>query len=51
MAVCELSGQMLVYGESTYQDIAEEEIVRAMEDTVQATHARIKEDVINLLSK
>lgn len=48
MAVCELSGQMLVYDEETYGNISEDEIVRAMGDTVQETYSRTKEDVMNL---
>ena len=48
MAVCELSGQMLVYDEKTYGNISEDEIVRAMGDTVQETYSRTKEDVMNL---
>ena len=48
MAVCELSGQMLVYDEETYGNITEDQIVRAMGDTVQETHVGIRQDVMNL---
>ena len=51
MAVCELSGQMLVYDEETYGNISEDEIVLAMGDTVQETYSETKQDVMNLFLK
>ena len=48
MAVCELSGQMLVYDKETYGNITEDQIVRAMRDTVQETHVRIRQEVMDL---
>ena len=51
MAVCELSGQMLVYDEETYGNISEDEIVLAMSDTVQETYSETKQDVMNLFLK
>ena len=48
MAVCELSGQMLVYDEETYRNISEDEIVRAMRSTVEKTNIRITQDILNL---
>ena len=48
MAVCELSGQMLVYDEETYMNITEDQIVHAMGDTVQETHVGITQDVKDL---
>lgn len=51
MAVCELSGQMLVYDTETYMNITEDQIVRAMRDTVQETHERIRQDVMDLFQR
>lgn len=48
MAVCELSGQMLVYDEETYVNISEDDVVRAMRDTAQETNARTREEVLDL---
>ena len=50
MAVCELSGQMLVYTQDKYQTIEEEEIVTAMKKAAAGTFERIKQDVEDLFS-
>ena len=45
MAVCELSGQMLVYDHQKYQDIQEEEIVTAMVETTSFQFRKLQKDV------
>ena len=51
IAVCELSGQMLVYTEDKYENITEEEVVTAMRDTVLATFNRTYEDIKTQLTE
>ena len=45
MAVCELSGQMLVYQQAKYRDIQEEEIVTAMQQTAALQFRKLQKDV------
>ena len=51
IAVCELSGQMLVYTGNKYENITEEEVVTAMRDTVLDTFNRTYEDIKTLLTE
>ena len=51
IAVCELSGQLLVYTEDKYENITEEEVVTAMRDTVLDTFNRTYEDIKTLLTE
>ena len=51
IAVCELSGQLLVYTEDKYENITEEEVVTAMRDTVLATFNRTYEDIKTKLTE
>ena len=44
MAVCELSGQMLVYDHQKYLDIQEEEIVVAMQKATTNQFRRLHPD-------
>ena len=48
MAVCELSGQMLVYQEEKYQDIDEEEIVTAMKSATLETFNLVFDSVTEI---
>ena len=50
MAVCELSGQMLVYTQDRFATIEEEDIVTAMRKAAAGTFDRIKPDVEALFS-
>ena len=49
MAVCELSGQMLVYSHEKYQDIDEQEIVSAMRSTTLQTFTQLFDRIKDLL--
>ena len=49
MAVCELSGQMLVYSHQKYQDIDEQEIVSAMRSTTLQTFTQLFDRIKHLL--
>ena len=48
MAVCELSGQMLVYQEEKYQDIDEVEIVTAMKSATLETFNLVFDSVTEI---
>lgn len=50
MAVCELSGQMLVYTQDKYQTIEEAELVTAMKEAAAGTFERIRPEVEDLFS-
>ena len=50
MAVCELSGQLLVYDEGKYADISEAEVVAAMEEVTQRAFSAAYTHVLNLFS-
>ena len=50
MAVCELSGQMLVYQDDKYQDIQEFEIISAMTESTLSTYNSVYADVQKLFS-
>ena len=50
MAVCELSGQMLVYQDDKYQDIQESEIISAMNEATLTTYNSVYADVQKLFS-
>ena len=50
MAVCELSGQLLVYDEDKYADITEDEVVAAMEEVTHRAFSAAYTHVLNLFS-
>ena len=51
MAVCELSGQMLVYSPEKYRDIDEQEIVEAMRTTTCHTFNQLFQNIKILLTE
>ena len=48
MAVCELSGQMLIYNKEAYDNITESDIVKAHTETCLETFNAVKPKILSL---
>ena len=50
MAVCELSGQVLLYDEEKFKTLDEDGVSAAMAEAVRETHMQKREEILRLFT-